>query len=821
MGLPLKERDILKNFRNSFFIFIGYIIPFTGVYAQTKIELVRASEAEYISIQESDEGVMILKGGIILKMKNRIINAETIKINPQSGEIFGTGGVTLQDEEQTVTGERFYFDNHTGRGIVYNAKAAFKARYFWGDSFKRIDSETVIAKNVYFTSCVAKPEHYGFRVKKLWIYSDNQMLALHIFYEVGGVPVFYLPAIFQNELSTGIITQYGYNRSKGHFLQNTYYLGILSDKSNAWVPNKGKLMFDWYQRGGEFLGTRLWKESANLNYDLELSLARYRQIQGINDPGGLTFTNYVTQPDGSRKLQSEAWWKIKADVQATWNKSHEYDSRSSLSVKFEHYSHPNFDAEFGSRFEPKNFFEAISRFRFFQQSIIHPFLNWEAAYTEDWQDNHFSLQVIRQMAWYSAATGNSSSYKPVYAMMPNLRFSKRKMLFDPYGSWFSGGWAEIKLGGNISRQYSNGDEIRTVFSGDGLGSLIFFINPWRLISLQPVFGYGVNEQFARQSDATQKRENDRNSYQFLFTRQTLTLGNGQLFAKAIYHYEYAIQQAFIDPTFGAQRGHSIDLSLNTDIQPYINAHLQTKRDLRKLPYALPETWRWTPLVFSMNADYDFMHGFQSGIYGLENIKYRNFMGIGFSNSYAYLIQFERSGYNNANLYYQLGGYRLYLLRELTHFRVGVNWHQNFINERDSEIRLNWEVNILLHPFWRLIAGGASRAERMERYNPGHPQYTNFFQDIARSVNLFDPTDRSGRVFNLQNFYTHLEHNLHRWLLRVSYTIGSRTVFYGPQLRNRISFFEQTFYVSFTLQDLGGFGIPRTELFRSSPVDSGI
>lgn len=799
-------------------LFAGFSAPGS---AAERMELVRASEAEYITIEESEEGVMILKGGILLKMGERTIMAETIKVNPRTGEIFGEGGVTLKDGLQTVTGERFFFDNKNDRGILYNASVNFENKYFWGGEFKQVDRETVIVRDAFFTSCVAKKPHYGFSVSKLWIYSDDQMLALNVFYEVGGVPVFYLPAIFQNEMSTGIITQYGNNPSKGHFFQNTYYFGVTSNTDSFLVPQKGKLMFDWYQRGGEYLGTQLSKNSPNLTYELDLGVARYRQLQAVNDPDGdLTFTNLVGTL-GNQQEQNELWWKIRADITANWNRSHEFDSRSSLTLRFKHYRHPNFETEFGARFEPQNFFESVSRFRFFQSAQWDPLLNWEATYTEDWQDNHFSMQIIRQLSWYQRTDNAASAYIPVYALMPSIRFEKRKALFDPAGSFFGGGWGELSLNGSVARNYNNGEEIRTVFSGDAIGSLNFFLNFSRFVNLVPVMGYGVRDQFARQSDATLITETDRNSYQFLFTRQTLTVGPSQFFARSIYHFEYGIQQGFVDPTFGAQRGHSIDLSLNSDFNPYFTANVSSRRDLRQLPYELPESWRWTPLVFNMNAEYDFVHGFASGYYGMNQRSYRHFIGVGMTENYTYLWQFARSGHNDINTYFQMGGYRLAILRELSHFRMGVNWHHNFINARDSQMRLNWELNLLLHPYWRLITGGASRAEQMERYNTDDPRHVNFFEDLARSVNPFDPTDRSGRVFNIENFYAHLEHNLHRWLFRLSYSVGARTVFYGPQLRNRISFFEQTFYLSFTLQDLGGFGIPRTEVFRDSPIDAGI
>ena len=41
------------------------------------------------------------------------------------------------------------------------------------------------------------------------------------------------------------------------------------------------------------------------------------------------------------------------------------------------------------------------------------------------------------------------------------------------------------------------------------------------------------------------------------------------------------------------------------------------------------------------------------------------------------------------------------------------------------------------------------------------------------------------------------------------------------MRDRTSFLEQTVYLSFTLRDLDGFGLPYTEVYRYNPTDAGI
>ena len=74
---------------------------------------------------------------------------------------------------------------------------------------------------------------------------------------------------------------------------------------------------------------------------------------------------------------------------------------------------------------------------------------------------------------------------------------------------------------------------------------------------------------------------------------------------------------------------------------------------------------------------------------------------------------------------------------------------------------------------------------------------------------------------MESFFASIEHDLHKWLLRLSFASQRRTIFTGTYLRDRTSFLEQTVFISFTLKDLGGLGLPYTEVYRYNPTDAGI
>ncbi len=781
------------------------------------IELIRAEEGEFLSPQGSKEGVVIFKGGIMIKIGGRTLEAEIVKINAATGEIYGEGGIKLTDGLQTIQGDRFIYDNKNQQGVVYKADTYLKPVYYMGEKIKQVSEKTFLISMAFFTTCEAKPlPHYHFKARKIWMYEDNQLVALGVWYYVGDTRLFPIPALFQTDIGTGIITQYGNNQTRGHFLQNTYFFAVPGYSKNSILPKQGKLMFDWYQKIGEFYGTRFMKESPNLSYDVDMGVARIKERDEVSLPDeSVQVTNQVLNADGSCcRVVSEYWFKAKADIRTQWNRSHQYDSQSSAYVRFEQYSHRDFEREFGQRYIPQTTPEALTQAQDFLGGPGTNNLTWQAIYVEDWQNNHLQVEASRSLIWRQEVDDEQSGYIPTYDLSPKVTFSKNIQLLRPKGQTFAGGWMNIDVNGSINRYYSEGTVIKTIFSGDGLSQFNLFFPFYRWLTFTPAVGYGFFHQFAKEADPALQEETARASFQYAYTKDDLRIGYPILYTQIGYSYGVAFDQRFQDPTFGEQREHRVNLSAVSDNNPYSYFAVTTSRDLRRYPYALPENQRWAPLNVTGKVDYDFVHGFSLNYFGLRKKRKHHYWGLGLENRYVYLIRFNTSAVNDLSLYMQLGGYKPLFFRELIRLRVGFTWHHDFIDIRQDVMLFTWEVDTQLHRYWRLTMGAQSRAAEVERYR----QDVNFFEDLKRSLNPFNQADRNQAVFNLESFYANIEHDLHRWVARVSYSIVRRTFFFGEGRRDRATFFEQTVFFSMNLRDFAGFGIPRTQVYRNVPSD---
>jgi hypothetical protein len=80
------------------------------------IEIIRASEAEYVTVGEGDEGIFILRGGIIVRSGMAYLRAETVKINTRTGEIFGEGKVSFEAGREPAVGRKILFRQQAQRG---------------------------------------------------------------------------------------------------------------------------------------------------------------------------------------------------------------------------------------------------------------------------------------------------------------------------------------------------------------------------------------------------------------------------------------------------------------------------------------------------------------------------------------------------------------------------------------------------------------------------------------------------------------------------------------------------------------------------------
>ena len=814
------------RFPPSIWLFIiCLIIPLYGQNEKTKkkaeksvVELLRSSETEYLAFEQGKENIIIFRGGVHLKFKDNVLKAETIKFNPNTGEIFGEGNVEWRSSDKKLQGDSFFFDNENQTGILFKGKTDIQPLYYHGDSFQQLKKDHYLVSVASFTTCELKNPHYSFRAKKVWIYPNNKLVALHILYQVADIPVFYWPLIFQTDLGTGILTLYGNNRDQGHYLQNTYYFSLPPPLNEyPFLPGQGKILFDYYQYTGELYGLFLNQRSKHLNYDLDFRLANYRRENTVCDrvfSGDQSLcneskTNFFLDDGGGGGgviTQKRLWWKIDMTLNAQWVSKKKVHSRVVFEIT--ESRHRNFDPEFGNRIEPQTTLNSIYFGPIFQ-SIGPQNIDWRAEYNLNTKNTFFNLQFQRIFRWNQITDELESKYEPSYDILPRMDFSTRHQIAKPQKNFFKGLWLIFNAKGNITRTLTEGSYDWTTFGGySDLKNLHqFSFTKW--LSFNPYFLYGLKYTTATPQTPARRLESRRQSYHNLAVKAPVQIGDPSLYFKAEYEYHYLILREFQDPTFRNQGPHLLNFLLKGDFYPYLMISLDTKRDLRRYPYPLDERFLWAPIKLFTEVRYDLLQKESaSEIFGKKFTLYASW-----DNTYRYLVRFDRHGTNDTHLNFGARNIKPVLIKNINQVAFSLGWHHDFVDIRQDDLNFRFKLDLQVLSDLRCILETNSRADQFERYT----QDVNFFEDILAGFNPFSG-EKQNTVFNLDFLRLTLEHELHRWTLRLYYERYRRTIFFGSALENRASFYQQGIYISLTLSDFKFFETSPAQIFRDNPGD---
>lgn len=768
------------------------------------IELMHAEEGKYIDLKKSKEGILIFQGGIKIRINQYILSADTVKINVDTGEILGEGGVTLSDGLQVLRGSRFFYDNRLKSGVLYAMDGFFKPLYVMGDYAKVSSSSNFMVAAAFLSTCNAELPHYFIKVKKIWIQPDNRFVALGVVYYVGQVPVFYLPFLVQTDIGTGIRTLFGYNTSRGIFLQNSYYFGFLR---GGVLPTSAALLFDYYQYDGLYVGTFLNNKSPNLHYDILLGLGAQTQKDFVNGK----VTNDIVQSNGSiQRVALPLQYELNVNLKAKWKESFEKDTQSQINVIFEQYNSSSFNQVFKERKIPENTIDSMA----FMQSPGNPMapinlITWKVDYSENWRDNHLLISIYRVSRWNKFQDQYNNyvyDFYPDQEVLPQIRFTKSWYIVKPVSRFFQGVTNDIDLGTGIQSTFDQGKLFHNMNYADLKTGVRAFFSLFNIIGLTPSVGFGIKRQFYNSETPVEKLENQRQSSDYLYSTNSLFLGPSFFKITAVHQFKYDIAQNILHPFFKAERQNMLGFAVTSDFAPYGFIQASASRDMRQYTFASSEEDHWSPLSVSGVLDYDFANKdnvYLIGLYRPDNF----FSQISAKETFYYDIKFKNPLLNIFDVFFQTGGYRFLFINKVKLLKLGVSWNHDFLNYKRDRIRLVFETQFNVFKYWNFnffVAGNV--------YSPGTADapYLYLTQDIFNS-----PTTNP---YNLDELKLEIEHDLHDWVLRLSYSIKQIWIPFGSSNVNYAGYYEQSVFLSFDLKSFGGVGLPKTQLYRFNPRD---
>ena len=147
-----------------------------------------------------------IHGDALIKYDNVILRADHVWADFNDNLIRASGNVYLKVGEEETYSDELVFNLETKKGIARNGYTFSDPWYFGGSEIFKIEDNKSYIKGGSLTTCSLKHPHYHFSVSEVIIRMNQEMIAKNIVLRIGGIPLFYFPAI-RRDLRKGKIAK--------------------------------------------------------------------------------------------------------------------------------------------------------------------------------------------------------------------------------------------------------------------------------------------------------------------------------------------------------------------------------------------------------------------------------------------------------------------------------------------------------------------------------------------------------------------------------------------------------------------------------------
>ena len=223
------------------------VIPANEGFAQTKSDsdfAPKGGDEVKISadhmVQEGKEDSVRAWGNVVIRFEDRVLRADTVKINNKTGVGEAKGNVVLTSTDGTVIkSERSLFNMNSQRGKAYGVIGKIKSvdetgipvtYYFTGKEIKRFSPVHYKLKDSYLTTCQGIIPDWSFQSKDMDIIQEDRALFTRGVFKVRNVPILYLPigylSINRERKSGFLMPKFGTSNTDGFTFNQIYYWAI-------------------------------------------------------------------------------------------------------------------------------------------------------------------------------------------------------------------------------------------------------------------------------------------------------------------------------------------------------------------------------------------------------------------------------------------------------------------------------------------------------------------------------------------------------------------------------------------------------------------
>lgn len=204
--------------------------------------VVNGDKVEYFH----DKKEVVGTGSISITYKDVVLTCNKITVHLDSRDALAEGNVKVTQKDAYFTGDKINYNFDTRKGTV--VKGYLNAKPFYGraeEVDKVANKEQFNLERGYVTTCDLTKPHYRIQSREVKIYLDDKVVAKHILFFIGNVPVLYLPYYVQplKEKKSHITVIPGQSKDWGYYAL-TAYRYYLDDN------NRGDLLLDYRTKKG-------------------------------------------------------------------------------------------------------------------------------------------------------------------------------------------------------------------------------------------------------------------------------------------------------------------------------------------------------------------------------------------------------------------------------------------------------------------------------------------------------------------------------------------------------------------------------------------
>jgi LPS-assembly protein len=156
------------------------------------------------------------------------LTCDKVPVYLDTREAIAEGNVKVTQEGSWMTGERMNYNFDTKMGRVLNASMVSRPFYGRAGDIEKVGENEIDLEKGYASTCDLEEPHYSIHAKQVQVFPGDKVIARHIKFYIGKIPVFYFPYYIQSlkEQTAHATVLLGREKEWGYYALTSFKYGF-------------------------------------------------------------------------------------------------------------------------------------------------------------------------------------------------------------------------------------------------------------------------------------------------------------------------------------------------------------------------------------------------------------------------------------------------------------------------------------------------------------------------------------------------------------------------------------------------------------------